>query len=87
MKNNSPKTKFLEKSNYFYNLQFGFHLNLNINNALLSIIKTLQTDLGNGNFPAGGFIDLKRIFDTVDHDILLKKLEHYGVRGLLIDWF
>ena len=79
--------KFLEESNCFYNLQFGFHLNLSTNNVLLSITENIQTNLDNRDFASGVFIDLKKVFDTVGHDILLKKLEYYSVRGLARDWF
>ena len=40
-----------------------------------------------GKFSCGVFVDLKKAFDTVDHDILRQKLAHYGFRRLINDWF
>ena len=47
----------------------------------------IQSNLDVGLYSCGVFIDLKQAFDTVDHTILLCKLSHYGIRGIINDWF
>ena len=42
----------------------------------------IRNALDNGNFACGVFIDLQKAFDTVSHDILLSKLNHYSIRGV-----
>ena len=78
---------FLEQYNCYYPFQFGFRLNYSTNSALMSIVENIRTQLDNGEFAAGVFVDLRKAFDTVDHRILIQKLEHYGVRGISKKWF
>ena len=53
----------------------------------MSIIENIQTQLDDSKYVAGVFVDLKKAFDTVEHDILIDKLDPYGVRGVAKDWF
>ena len=76
-----------EEHNLMYNKQFGFRKKNTTVYALIEITEKIKESIDNGKFGCGIFIDLKKAFDTVNHSILLKKLEHYGVRGNLLRWF
>ena len=78
---------FLEVHNILYSLQFGFQKNHSIDHALVSLTESVKITLDNKRLGCGIFIDLQRAFDTVNHKILLSKLEHYGIRGCALEWF
>ena len=78
---------FLEDHKCIYNLQFGFRKNHSTNHAILSIIEKIQDAIKNNKFAIGIFIDLQKAFDTVNHSILLKKLNHYGIQSITNKWF
>ena len=80
-------TKFLETINVFFNNQFSFRAKHCTTHAVLNIVDKIQHAIDSGNFSCGLFLDLSKAFDTVNHQILLNKLEHYGIRGIALDWF
>ena len=53
----------------------------------MSLTETIKHSIDSGKFACDIFLDLRKAFDTVNHDILLKKLEHYGIRGNVLNWF
>ena len=73
---------FPEQCNFYYPFQIDFRLNYSTSSALMSIVENMQTQLDNDEFAAGVFVDPRNAFDTVDHGMLLQKLQHYGVKGI-----
>ena len=79
--------KFFEDSHCLYSLQFGFRKKHSTNHALIDITETIRQALDNKKIACGVFVDLQKAFDTVNHEILINKLDHYGIRGVANDWF
>ena len=59
----------------------------NIYMALLNIMDEISVEMDYRKYSIGIFLDLSKAFDTVDHNILLKKREIYGIRGTALKWF
>ena len=66
----------------FLHTSLDFKIITEPNQALTSITEKIRKALDEGKFACGVFLDFQKAFDTMDHDILLSKLEHYGVRGV-----
>ena len=73
---------FLNNSNIIYNLQFGFRQQYSTSHALINITENIRKALDNRNIGSAVFVDLQKAFDTVHHQILLTKFNHYGICGL-----
>ena len=73
---------FLKSIKYFFKKQFGFRKNHCTIHALINLVDLITKHLDNDYLNCGIFIDLQRSFDTVNHDILLAKRDHFCVRGL-----
>ena len=77
----------LIKNKLLYPKQFGFQKGHSTEHAIIHLVDQINDNFENNKFTLGVFIDLSKAFDTVDHKILLKKLNFYGVCGQNIQWY
>lgn len=79
--------KYLENTKQLNCRQFGFRKKHSTSDALIQLTDFHYNNLDNNNISTTVFFDLKKAFDTVNHKILITKLAHYGIRGIVNRWF
>ena len=74
-------SNFLESKMVFSNSQYGFRPGRSTTTALIEVVEEVTESFDNKQEVALTCCDISKAFDTIDHEILLMKLEHYGIRG------
>ena len=67
-------TQFLDKYNLLYQNQFGFRQGHSTHHALISLVDKITKSLDSGDILIGVFLDLKKVFDTLDHKLFVLKI-------------
>ena len=78
---------FLNKNSIISHFQFGFRQKHSTSHALLTLVEKVTEAIEKYKHTVGVFLDLSKAFDTIDHKILLYKLNNYGIRGRALEWF
>ena len=77
---------FLEAKKILYKNQFGFRHKSSTTDSLICLTENIRVALESGKLACGIFIDLQKAFETVNHEILLDKLQYCGFRGICNSW-
>lgn len=77
---------FIEKYNLLSDSQYGFRTKRSTSMAVMVFVEGISTAIDSREYTVGVFIDLKKVFDTIDHGILMSKLERHGIWGIVYQW-
>jgi hypothetical protein len=78
---------FLNKHNIWLESQHGFHKARSTSTPLVNFLEDIYKALDNKEVCVGLFLDLTKVSDMVNHNILLQKLDTHGIRGIPYQWF
>ena len=78
--------KFVEQNKILSDSTYGFRKNISTSLALLEMTKEITNAIDNKKASIRVFTDLKKAFDTVNHNLLIKKLEINGIHGIVFKW-
>ena len=71
--------KYIEKHKILTQRQYGFRENKSTEFAIIELTNKITKAIDRGEYTIGIFLDLSKAFDTINHNILVQKLDHYGV--------
>ena len=78
---------YFQKNRLLHNGQYGFRMNHSTELAAIELADRILKDIDNKKLSLAIYMDLSKAFDTLDHNILIKKLQYYGVIGTPLNWF
>ena len=78
---------YFTKNNYLNTNQYGFRKNFSTEHAILELNERILSEFDKNNTALAIFLDLSKAFNTIDHKILLAKLNCYGIQNSALKWF